>query len=182
LTDRDLWVRTPRRDAQRRDLYDATRSSGADRGLAAPLQCRQAALIARLSATGSRSHLAASIPSALRWASARPDPGRTPPGSNLAPGIAARDRPPAPTAFATAAVLLMPRRISIPEKRRRKAASCRGSQYLAIVWLACTDSVPWRTAVSSASAASAALTRARTAFASLRKTRPPSILMPRPLG
>ena len=41
-------------------FYDAWRGPDADRELAAALQCRQAALISRLSAAGSGSHLAAS--------------------------------------------------------------------------------------------------------------------------
>src|SRR6478735_7435592 len=86
-------LEAPGRASERRDIHDAAGSSGADRELATTLQCRQAALVARLSAAGSRSDLAASIRSALRSAAASPDAGQPPSGSNLVPAIAMWGRP-----------------------------------------------------------------------------------------
>src|SRR6478752_9887437 len=59
----------------------------------APLQCDQATFLARLSPTGTRDDLAASVCSALRCAPARPDAGQQRPDSNLMTGAATWGRP-----------------------------------------------------------------------------------------
>ena len=61
--------------------------------MATALQCDQAAFLARLSPTGARDHLAASVCSALRCAPASPNAGQERPESNVTLGIETWGRP-----------------------------------------------------------------------------------------
>jgi hypothetical protein len=67
---RKLQFQAPRRVARGRAVLDALRGPSSDRAMAPALQYRQAALLARLPAAGSRSDLTASIRSHLRSAPA----------------------------------------------------------------------------------------------------------------